>query len=96
MSYCVKIHYDYFALFYMEAFVQHRYFTWFQEDDKWETMNKTDFPEEYLPYINMTMSEEPCIHKSLLKIWQKKDGNIIDKLNKTEILKDVTATLQNK
>lgn len=60
-------------------------------------MNKTDFPEDYLPFINTTMSEEPCIHKSLLTIWQKKDDDkIIDTLNKTEILMDVTATLQNK
>ncbi|XP_018402992.1 PREDICTED: patched domain-containing protein 3-like isoform X2 [Cyphomyrmex costatus] len=71
------------------------YFTWFQEDDKWETMNKTEFPEEYLPVINSTMAKEPCIHKSLLKIWHK-DGRNIEKLTKTRILNDVTATLQNK
>ncbi|XP_011632112.1 patched domain-containing protein 3-like isoform X2 [Pogonomyrmex barbatus] len=68
------------------------YFTWFQEDDKWETMNKTEFPEEYLPIINDTMAKEPCIHKSLLKIWQKHG---IDKLTKARILKDVTTTLKN-
>lgn len=72
----------------------YRYFTWFQEDDKWETMDKTEFPEEYLPIINSTMAKEPCIHKSFLKIWQK-DGRNIDKLTKTRILKDVTTTLEN-
>ncbi|XP_011861607.1 PREDICTED: patched domain-containing protein 3-like isoform X1 [Vollenhovia emeryi] len=71
------------------------YFTWFQKDDKWETMDKTEFPEEYLPIINSTMAKEPCIHKSVLKIWQK-DRRNIDKLTKIRILKDVTATLQNK
>ncbi|XP_011693450.1 PREDICTED: patched domain-containing protein 3-like isoform X2 [Wasmannia auropunctata] len=71
------------------------YFAWFQEDDKWETMDKSEFPEEYLPIINSTMTKEPCIHKSLLKIWHK-NGRNIDKLTKTRILKDVTATLQNK
>lgn len=73
-------------------YMHYRYFTWFQEDDKWETMDKTEFPEEYLPIINKTMAKEPCIHKSLLKIWQKN----IDKLTKTRILKDITATLQYK
>lgn len=58
-------------------------------------MDKSEFPEEYLPIINSTMAKEPCIHKSLLKIWQK-DHNNIDKLTKARILKDVTATLQNK
>jgi len=76
-------------------YLYYRYFTWFQEDDKWETMNKTEFPEEYLFIINNTMAKEPCIHKSLLKIWQK-DRRNIDKLTKTKILQDVTATLQNK
>ncbi|KAL0119259.1 hypothetical protein PUN28_009682 [Cardiocondyla obscurior] len=71
------------------------YLTWFQEDDNWETMDKTEFPEEYLPIINITMTKEPCIHKSLLKLWQKKSRNI-DKLTKAKILKDVTMTLQNK
>ncbi|XP_071561671.1 patched domain-containing protein 3 isoform X2 [Temnothorax nylanderi] len=71
------------------------YFSWFQEDDKWETMDKTEFPDEYLPIINSTMAKEPCIHKSLLKIWQKNHRNIA-KLTKASILKDVTATLQNK
>ncbi|CAL1688249.1 unnamed protein product [Lasius platythorax] len=71
------------------------YFTWFQENDKWETMDKSEFPEEYLPIINSTMSKEPCIHKSLLKLWQKDKKNI-DKLTKPEILRDVTKTLQNK
>lgn len=79
-----------------ETFALHyRYFTWFQENDKWETMDKSEFPEEYLPIINSTMSKEPCIHKSLLKLWQKNKKNI-DKLTKPEILRDVTKTLQNK
>lgn len=72
------------------------YFTWFQEDDKWETMDKSEFPEEYLPIINSTMTKEPCIHKSLLKLWQKDGKKKIDNLTKTEILNDVTMTLQNK
>jgi len=73
-----------------------RYFTWFQENDKWETIDKTEFPQEYLPFINNTMAKEPCIHKSLLKLWQKDDAKNIDELTKTEILEDVTASLQNK
>lgn len=78
-----------FALYY-------RYFTWFQEDDKWETMDKSEFPEEYLPIINSTMTKEPCIHKSLLKLWQKDGKKKIDNLTKPQILSDVTMTLQNK
>ncbi|EZA53730.1 hypothetical protein DMN91_007862 [Ooceraea biroi] len=72
------------------------YFTWFQENDKWETMDKSEFPEEYLPIINNTMTKEPCIHKSLLKLWQKDGEENIDELTKAEILEDVTASLQNK
>lgn len=59
-------------------------------------MNKTEFPEEYLPIINKTMTKEPCIHKSLLKLWQKNGKKSIEKLTKKEILKDITMTLQNK
>lgn len=77
------------------VYLYNSYFTWFQEDDKWETMDKSEFPDEYLPVLNSTMAKEPCIHKSLLKIWQK-DRKNIDKLTKARILKDVTATLQNK
>lgn len=77
------------------VYLYYSYFTWFQEDDKWETMDKSEFPDEYLPVLNSTMAKEPCIHKSLLKIWQK-DRKNIDKLTKARILKDVTATLQNK
>lgn len=86
------------CLVYMNLYIKYlyyRYFTWFQEDDNWETMDKTQFPEGYLPVINSIMAKEPCIHKSLLKIWQKDNRNI-DKLTKTKILKDITATLQNK
>lgn len=72
------------------------YFTWFQEDDRWETMNKAEFPEEYLPIINKTMAKEPCIHKSLLKLWQKNGKKSIEKLTKKEILRDISMTLQNK
>ncbi|KAL6427288.1 hypothetical protein ACFW04_008694 [Cataglyphis niger] len=72
------------------------YFTWFQEDDKWDTMDKSEFPEEYLPIINSTMTKEPCIHKSLLKLWQKDGKKKIDNLTKSQILSDVTMTLQNK
>ncbi|XP_012234648.2 patched domain-containing protein 3 [Linepithema humile] len=70
-------------------------FTWFQENDKWETMNKTEFPEEYLPIINNTMMKEPCVQKSLLKLWQKDGGKDIDNLTKLEILEDITATMQH-
>ncbi|GAB1864647.1 Patched domain-containing protein 3 [Camponotus japonicus] len=72
------------------------YFTWFQEDDRWETMNKAEFPEGYLPIINETMAKEPCIHKSLLKLWQKDGKKSIEKLTKKEILRDISMTLQNK
>nr|XP_012227308.1 PREDICTED: patched domain-containing protein 3-like [Linepithema humile] len=71
------------------------HFTWFQENDKWETMNKTEFPEEYLPLINDTMMKEPCVQKSLLKLWQKDGGKDIDNLTKLEILEDITATMQH-
>ncbi|XP_011339858.1 NPC intracellular cholesterol transporter 1 isoform X3 [Ooceraea biroi] len=59
-------------------------------------MDKSEFPEEYLPIINNTMTKEPCIHKSLLKLWQKDGEENIDELTKAEILEDVTASLQNK
>nr|XP_012227494.1 PREDICTED: patched domain-containing protein 3-like [Linepithema humile] len=72
-----------------------RHFTWFQENDDWETMNKTEFPEEYLPIIDNMMTKEPCVQKSLLKLWQKNGGKDIDSLTKLEILKDVTAIMQN-
>ncbi|XP_029156681.1 patched domain-containing protein 3-like isoform X1 [Nylanderia fulva] len=71
------------------------YFTWFQEDDKWDTMDKSEFPEEYLSIINDTMNKEPCIHKSLLKLWQKPNKKKIDILTKADILNDVTEPLQN-
>lgn len=71
------------------------YFTWFQEDDKWETMDKTDFPEGYLPIINETMGKDPCIYKTLLKLWQKNGNESIEKLTKKEILRDISMTLQN-
>ncbi|XP_067211817.1 patched domain-containing protein 3-like isoform X2 [Linepithema humile] len=58
-------------------------------------MNKTEFPEEYLPLINDTMMKEPCVQKSLLKLWQKDGGKDIDNLTKLEILEDITATMQH-
>ena len=73
----------------------YRHFTWFQENDKWETMNKTEIPEEYLPIINNTITKEPCIQHSLLNLWQKNDEKDIANLTKSEILEDITATMQN-
>ncbi|XP_029156684.1 patched domain-containing protein 3-like isoform X2 [Nylanderia fulva] len=58
-------------------------------------MDKSEFPEEYLSIINDTMNKEPCIHKSLLKLWQKPNKKKIDILTKADILNDVTEPLQN-
>lgn len=76
--------------------IYYRYFTWFQEDSTEESMNKIDFPEEYLTIINETISKDACIYKSLLKLWQKDGKKDISRLTKTEILKDITAAMQNK
>ncbi|XP_072753049.1 patched domain-containing protein 3 isoform X2 [Anoplolepis gracilipes] len=72
-----------------------RYFTWFQENNKCKTMSKSECSEKDLPIIN-SMTKDLCIYKSLLKLWQKNDEKNIDKLTKTQILKDVTISLQNK
>lgn len=58
-------------------------------------MDKTEFPEGYLSTINDMIGTEPCIYKTLLKLWQK-DKKSIEKLTKKEILRDISMTLQNK
>ncbi|XP_011151061.2 patched domain-containing protein 3 [Harpegnathos saltator] len=72
------------------------HFTWFQQDATWDTMDKSEFPEEYLSIINDTMSKDACIYKSLLKLWQKEGMKDVDKLTKGEILHDVTVAMRNK
>ncbi|XP_014480960.1 PREDICTED: patched domain-containing protein 3-like [Dinoponera quadriceps] len=72
------------------------HFTWFQQDATWETMDKSEFPDEYLFIINDTMSKDACIYKSLLKLWQKDGAKDVGMLTKKEILRDVTVAMQNK
>ncbi|XP_032681193.1 protein patched homolog 3-like isoform X3 [Odontomachus brunneus] len=72
------------------------HFTWFQQDATWETMDKSEFPVEYLEFINATMSKDACIYKSLLKLWQKDGMKDIDQLTTKEILWNVTVAMRNK